>query len=489
VLELGIAEAVEEYLINSAIHYYEQNIKLGIDKKINNEYIFNSKKKLTYLPYLVGEVYIDIVDIAKKLELNSKNNKLALIGQKLELLQKIVPFKERSFLLFFKCLELGSMYQINDEFYAESKKQITKIAYSIAQIYSEVVDIARSAPIPDKFDDYERFVFKTKLLKQIESYEENSLTYYLKTVKISMAYELSDEYVEKARYQISKLLFTKGRCYDLLCLSVFDKPPYPADINEAEKEEYKAQFQEIALTYQDQAFEIYKAIIDYADQNYATGEYLNHAYVRLYQNYPERYGVKSEKIVTKYISSGSKWKCSVEPIGQWYSLEFDDKNWENASKHIINKELSITGFPENVPQSMWIKGGDQSRNPLRVFFRRTFYSDESPDSATLFLTAIDSFDVYLNNEKLVLNPDSIFQWNRVQSWDLLGKIRPGKNVLAVVVINKSQIEYGLFPVLLLKITKNDYLPSFPNTEEILDKKRISEESYTFPYIKNFSIEQ
>ena len=247
-LEMGIAKAVEEYFIDNALRSHEQNVKLGIKEKIENKSILNSKKKLTYLPYAAGENFLALLNITKGMDDSKTLKGFALIAHKLQTLQKMAPFQERAIGLFLKCLEMGTMYQEQNEFYKKASNLITKTSFIVAETYGEVAEIARSAPIPKDFDAYEKFVYKTKLLKQIEEYEENALSNYLKTVKISQAYSINDEYVEKTKNAIPKLLFNRGRCYDLLCTSAFRNPPYPANINETEKEEYRAQFEEVALT-------------------------------------------------------------------------------------------------------------------------------------------------------------------------------------------------------------------------------------------------
>ena len=486
-LEMGIAKAVEEYFIENALRSHEQNVKLGIKEKIENKSILNSKEKLTYLPYAAGENFLALLNITKGMDNNKSLTGFALIAHKLQTLQKMAPFQERAIGLFLKCLEMGSMYQEYNEIYKKASSLITKTSFIVAETYGEVAEIARSAPIPKDFNAYEKFVYKTKLLKQIEEYEENALSNYLKTVKISQAYNISDEYVQKTKMAIPKLLFNRGRCYDLLCISAFRDPPYPANINEAEKEEYRAQFEEIALTYQEQAFEIYRGILDYTKQEYAEGDYVDHAYVRLYQNYPEELGVKTEKIETKNISSGPKWKCTQDSFENWHTIEYNDQNWHKVSKEPSPQSASITGFPDKPPVAMWYKNNPQSQKVNRVFFRRSFYIKEPPHQAKLFLAAIDNYTVFINEEKLPIDSAAFTQWNVAQSWDLTKKVRRGKNVLSVDVRNNNGVDYGLFPYLKLKVTSYDYLPKFPNTEEALDKKSVSENFWTFPHIENFSL--
>lgn len=489
-LEMGIAQAVQEYLINNALPFYEQNVKLGITERIDNPYIFKAREKLTYLPYIAGKNYVSLVAVTEKIGAEKNLTGLALMTHKLRMLQKIAPFQEQAIALFLTCLEKGSIYQEFNEYYDQASGLITKISFTVAQTYGEVAEIARSAPIPQNFDDYETFVYKTKLLKQIEGYEENALTNFIKTLKIAQAYEILDEYVDKTKKSIPKLLFNRGRCYDLLCLSVFDQPPYPKDINESEKEEYRAQFEEVALTYQDQAFELYRLILEYAQNNQAVGEYVTHAYVRLYQNFPEEFGVKSEKRVIKSITSGPKWKCSDTLVTNWQTLEFDDQGWGKPKKQNPDPTLDLTGFPDKPPIPLGFPTSMQNPSGMKhAFFRRTFYSPQVPHQAKIYVVAKDSFSLYLNGDLLTKSNDTIRVWHTAQDWDLIGKLRQGKNAIAIEVMADRGSRITLYPYLQLHISTFSYLPRYPNSEEILDKKVVAEEIYTFPWIHNYSFKK
>ena len=138
---------------------------------------------------------------------------------------------------------------------------------------------------------------------------------------------------------------------------------------------------------------------------------------------------------------------------------------------------------------MWYKNSAESDKAKKAFFRRTFYIKEPPHKAELFLTAIDNFTVFMNEKKLPYDSVASLQWNVAQSWDLTKKVQRGKNVMAVAVNNSTGSEYGLFPYLRLKVTTYDFMPKFPNTEEPIDKKTVSEDMWVFPYIENFSLEK
>lgn len=482
-LELGIAKAVEEYFVNQALHYHEQNVKLGIKQKLENKYILSSRKKLTYLPFMSGDNYLELVKITEQAKNKKKLEGFALVADKLSTLQKIAPFQERAIELFLKTLEMGSIYKLEDEYYRSASSLITKTSYTVAKTYSDVVNIARSAPIPENFDAYEEFVYKTKLLTQIQGYEDNGMTNFLKALKISEAYSITDTFVTKTRESLAEILFNKGRSFDLICIAAFDYPPYPNGISEAEKEEYRARFEEVALTYQEEAFSIYQTILDYHEKGFVAGNFVNHAYARLYQNFPDEYGVQSEKEVDKIISSSPQWKCFPDSQENWQTLDFNDAGWDKVAKTPA-PNIAITGFDKNLPKPMW--NGPEKSNHL--FFRRSFYLKDPPLSANLTVAGIDEYQLFVNNEELVLDSLSKVNWQKATSWDLAGKLRKGKNIIAAFVKNNLRMDYGFFPELSMRVMEHEFLPRFPGEKEPATKKDLSIDHYKFPEIKNFTIE-
>ncbi len=485
-LELGIAKAVEEYFVDHALHYHEQNVKLGLKENIEDRHILNSKRKLTYLPYMAGDNYLALVEIAKNARENNNLGDFALIAQKLQLLQQVAPYQERAIELFLKALELGTMYRETNEFYDKASSLITGTSYTVGKTYAEVAHIAGKAPIPHGFDRYERFVYKTKLLNQIEDYENHALTNYLKGLKIAQAYSLKDEFIEQSKTAIPQLLFQRGRSYDLLCIHSFTNPPFPNGTSPEEHEEYRARFEEIGLRFQEQAFDIYRTILEYAQKDYAQGEYVNHAYVRLYQNYPNEFGVKQEEIVQRHITSGGKWKVSKDSIALWREMEFDDSGWDTADKSTISDSIALIGFPNDLKiNPMWYYP-DSNQVPSRVYFRRVFYLPEPPLSARLYVAANTFSSVYLNGKQLPKDTSATPVWYQSRSWDLTGKLRQGKNVLALEVINYAQEDYAAIPYMEVKISQKSYLPQLPGTQTTIPKEKTDEGVWIFPEIPNFS---
>jgi tetratricopeptide (TPR) repeat protein len=487
-LELGIAQAVDKYLIEKALYYQEQNVKIGIKEKIEDKFILQSRQKLTYLPYIAGKNYLTLAEIAQSTQGKSPGEGFSTIANKLQVLQKIAPFQEKAIDLFLKCLELGSTYQETNEFYKQASENITRISNSVGETYSDVVNIARDAPIPSTFDPYETFVYKTKLLTQVEGYEEQALNNYMKTLNIAQAYKIDDQSVKDARGKIAALLFTKGRCYDLLCLTAFSNPPFPKDINEAEKEEYKARFEEIGLKFQEQAFEIYRNVLKFAQKNYASGEFVTHAYVRLYQNSPEEVGFNQDQLVQKDITSGSLWKCAIDSVSGWEKADFNDSLWTTV-KNVNSSLKELAGFPGTLPAAIWSGGeipGDSINNKLfdKVFFRRKFNIDTVPKDADFTVAAQGPLKVLLNGK--LLGSDTV-QDMKIRSFNLNGKLQAGKNILAICAINDKKKQYGIFPCLTISVFDKNFLPKPPGYEKPMTVDEVRIDKYKIPFIKNFSL--
>jgi TolA-binding protein len=488
-LELGIAQAMEEYFVNKAAHYHEENVKLGIKEKIEDKYVLDSRQKLTSLPYLAGENYLALVDIAQTATGAQKLEGFALVAKKLETLQKIGPFQERAIALFLKCLENGSRYQQADEFYTKASTLVTKTSFTVGQTYADIATTAREAPIPPAFDPYEAFVYKTKLLKQIETYEDKSLENFLRTLKIGEAYKIDDGFIKQTRSALPRLLFVRGRSYDVLCATAFADPPFPKNSSDAEKEEYRARFEEIGLQFQENAFDMYKSILSYAKQNYATGDYVTHAYVRMFQKKPKEYGVKSDKTDTRAITSGPEWKCNIDTVANWFGLEFSDTAWKQVQKMKQQPAAVLSGFPDKVPPAMWF-GDDSPNSPQyapasQLAFRCVFYNYDLLKDAKLWILGIDQYSVYFNEKALVPKAGDSLDWTKAKTWDLMGRMREGKNVLAVYVKNNIRMGYGLMPLLSYTVSTSEFLPQPPQSTMPLDLRQTAEGAYQFPVITNF----
>lgn len=477
-LELGIARAVEKYFVENALYYHELNVKLGIKEEIEDKFITQSRQKLTLLPYLAGDNYLALVKIAtNSTEINPEE--FSSIARTLQTLQKVAPFQEKAIDLYLKCLELGSAYQETNEFYDKAASSITGQSLLVGQTYDKLVTIAREAPIPQNFSDYERFVYKTKLLTQIESYEEQALTHYLKTLKIAEAYKIVDQSVKDAQEHIARLLFNKGWCYDLLATSVGSNSPIPQEINDEEKIEFKERFLEIEKKFRSQALEIYKTLMDYSDRKFASGQYVTHAYMRLYQMSPEEYGVEDVQKVRKTVTADSLWTCSIDSVQNWTELGLNDSGWK---KPVLTNgiENSIAGSDEP-KKGISCNLGDSID---RVYFRRKFQT-QSPCSTEFVMNEQGEAAVFFNGKKI--SSDTVTKDNgKIIRWKIEGKINNGENILAIEV-NKKYSDL-IHPVLYIWEKRKLMVPRPPEEEKNWTFESGKAGVHKFPYLKNFSMD-
>lgn len=485
-LELGIAQAVEKYLVSNSLHYHERNMKFALTENIEDQYVLKSRKKITQLPFIAGHNYLTLADIASQAENDINLEGFALIANKLQILQKIAPYQTRAIELFLKCLELGTRYQEHNEFFNKTSQSITKVSLDIGNIYADVVEIARSAPVPQTFDNYEMFIYKTKLLSQIEGYEDEAVTNYLKTIKISSAYGISDTNVSRARESIARILFNRARCYDLLCINAFTNPPFPSKISEDEKDEYKVQFEEIGLKFQEQAFKIYETILDYSRQEIASGQYVVHSYVRLFQNFPEQYGKREIKTYKNFITSGPQWKYCTDSVSQWYNHDLADSSWKHFEDTLSSGNLNISGFPDSTPSPLIAKNNlsDTLNDKANtVYIRLSFYLDNTPIRAYFYFATNGLIDLYLNGRHLFSDSLSL---QESRKYDLSGKLDRSKNVIAMKVVPDNG-NSGMYPLLVMETETEEIQPEVPNQQEKLTLKDVQIDTYKFPFIKNFSL--
>ncbi|HEX2958538.1 MAG TPA: hypothetical protein VHO70_17005, partial [Chitinispirillaceae bacterium] len=402
------------------------------------------------------------------------------------------PFQEKAIDLLLKALEMGTTYQENDEYFKKATSTVTDIAFTVGETYYDIVSIARDAPIPSTFNRYEQFVYKTKLIKQIEGYENQSLTNYLKVLKIAEAYSIEDDNIRNARERIAELLFKRARCYDLLCLTAFNTPPYPDGISDAEQEEYKIRFEEIGLKFQEQAFDIYREVLSYEKKRYASGHYVTDAYIRLFQNFPDEVGETKNELINTVISSGNQWKCTTDSIENWNDFELNDSSWFTAH---LTRQFSLdthTVFPGSQPSSMWWGKGDPDQSQTyqpsaALYFRRTFTVPQMPHESYLFFAGIGIYTIFINGT--LLRADSAKTTPvPVQKYNLMGKIRNGNNVIAIKIRSEQMSVFGIKPMILFTTGTKLSHPKPPGYSTTLSFEEVRIDKYVFPVITNFELQ-
>ncbi len=492
-IELAIAQAVERYLNEEALTYHERNVQLGIDNELSNRFITRSREKLTQLPFLVADNYLSIVHAYKesKSSVNRSLSGFALVSQKLNMLQKIAPYKSKAINSFIKTLEMASLYRQEDTYYTKAKSRVTHTAHSLGRTYMDIAAVARSAPIPTDFDPYETFRYKIKLLSKIEGYVQNSVENFVRVMQVAGSYGIRDTSVEKSKERLAEILYTQARSYDILSELVFVHPPFPRGVTEKEKMQYRAKFEEIGLRLGEKALGIYSQILEYAKKEYAAGAYATHAYVRLYQEDPSKYGSQTTVIDTNILTSSPKWRCSSDSPACWNRLECNSGNWRPVQKMNTSDSFSVSGFGPHTPTPMWCGSGTPSGadyEPAReLFFRREFYLTTQPEHASCAITAADELEIYINDHRLVLDSTEALNWQRAARFDLLGKLRSGKNVISLHVKNNIQLTYGVWIRAQFVIQKSHYLPQPPGHTQPLSPDKVKKGNYDFPSVPNFTL--
>jgi hypothetical protein len=72
----------------------------------------------------------------------------------------------------------------------------------------------------------------------------------------------------------------------------------------------------------------------------------------------------------------------------------------------------------------------------------------------------------------------------------MGKLRIGKNVIAVRIHSDSSLnENGFFPLLLMSIGTDLVMPKPPGYDSPMTLEEVRSDKYVFPEIRNFTLEQ
>ncbi|MDG5813613.1 tetratricopeptide repeat protein [Chitinispirillales bacterium ANBcel5] len=482
-LELGIVEAIERYSVEQALYYHQQNVELGIKQFIEDEYISASNKKLTLLPMIAANQYLSLADIALTMKSAEGLQGPRLIAKKLDILQKVTPLQKNAINLFLKTLELGSRYKQFDNSYFEAGKKILETSLTLGDSYYEVINIARQAPVPKGLDEYERLIYKTRLLSQTEDYKEEAVESYLYGLKIAQAYNLEESETTIPKERIAQLQFEWARSYDLLYQTIKTDPPIPSNISVHEKDNYRGKFEELGKQLRREMIKNYERVLEFEQKGYTAGEYVRHAYVRLFQKSKEIYGIKKDTIIVRTMSSGRRWRVkrgmAKENAERWYERSFDDSGWKEPKRvEVLDQDHSMLRNASET--AMWIDEENSTEKKNRdVYFRREVIIEVIPFNAEIFLRADGDISLFVNGTKVSLEEAQPGTYRA----DLLGKVQRGNNLIAVSVSPQKDAKHGLLPLLRIKSSSYHFIPQPPN-ENPLPKYSVRPENYIFPEIKS-----
>ena len=115
--------------------------------------------------------------------------------------------------------------------------------------------------------------------------------------------------------------------------------------------------------------------------------------------------------------------------------------------------------------------------------------DAMPHSAILHLAAQGRMKVCFNDMPLV-NATMATSSDSAIHTDLMGKIRTGKNVLAIKIhTDSTHTEQGFYPLLLMTVGTETAMPKPPGAEKTLTLDDVRSDVYQFPAIKNFTLKE
>jgi hypothetical protein len=120
-------------------------------------------------------------------------------------------------------------------------------------------------------------------------------------------------------------------------------------------------------------------------------------------------------------------------------------------------------------------------------FRRVFTLADTPRAARFYCFGTGALMVSING--LSLAADSGTALGKVTMWDLTGKVRRGKNVMAVRMGAPLQAgQNTLSPLIEVTLPTRLYVPRPPGADTPMTAEEIRPDVYQFPFIRNFSPE-
>ncbi|OGS37575.1 MAG: hypothetical protein A2293_00200 [Elusimicrobia bacterium RIFOXYB2_FULL_49_7] len=490
--EQGIAEVLEQYFSDKALLAHEQNVKIGIQYKYEDEWTARSRQQLAKLPFMAGAAYsrlLTALDVQAAVPQKAGGNPLLLIQQKLERLQTLAPFQDRAIKLYLKTLEMSVRYAVEDKYRFSASAAITQMSYQVGTTYAEVVSIARGAPIPSAYDAYKKFFYKVHLLGEgLVEYENNALEALYKNIKIAEAYDIKDEWIQKSKEKIAEILFQRSFCYEVLAEEALREPPVPTGATDEEREEYSAQFEELGFKLQEESQGIYRDIVEKGKNGITRGEYLDLAYLRLFSMLPDEVGERVERDTARLVASGKEWRFRLSQDTLWEQPSYDDSGWEPVKKGIKPDSIALLGA--TVPMlPVW--GGRMENNTFsharQVWLRGEFMVRSGAEKAVMEFAATGHYDIYLNGRLLrsdsLERSDSWFRCRKKEGLDSL--LSKGRNVIAVHVNGQTGGAYGFYMNLFFNDRIVETLPHLPSRETPLSQDEFKSLKPVFPVMPNF----
>jgi hypothetical protein len=109
-----------------------------------------------------------------------------------------------------------------------------------------------------------------------------------------------------------------------------------------------------------------------------------------------------------------------------------------------------------------------------------------PLESKLVFAANGIYTIFINGSLIAID-SSIVTPVPVKTYDLMGKIRIGKNVLSIEVHTKQRDHYGIKPLIMFTTGTKSSHPKPPGFQKPMSLEEVRIDKYVFPEISNFEI--
>lgn len=300
------------------------------------------------------------------------------------------------------------------------------------------------------------------ILLRSESFSDSAVKYYRDVVLKSNVLNTSDNFSLKSKATIARLLYLIAICSEK-----------PADTQNPQHHPSS------------KSLHYYKKIFNLAEADLASGKYVRHAFVKLYNYAPEKYGTAELQMVQTAITSGKQWKCSRGLFHDWFSVHHSDSAWISPFQFTSNIK-QIKGFPNTTPVPMWDqeipKENGKNLSQGSVYFRRPFYLSELPLNIEFYISCMGKYTIYLN-DSLVIAMSGPPPEPYARNFSLMKYARTGKNILAINASDSVVPGWGLYAMIIITTQKLMYLPKSSELRIDLSLEDVGPQTYQFPTLK------
>jgi hypothetical protein len=439
--QLSLCSYIEDLLTVKAAANYRENINICKKSKSDDYFCDQSTYKIPFLyltsahTYLCSYYYYLQTIKSHPVRQDPEN---------------FSPFETNAIRLFIKVIENSPPTLLEQQYRARAESTILSITLKRAA-YSDSCLLSLLA-------NYHLNSGNDSIYKKAIYYCNKAADKLISLVGMRELFNLHQDTLSAIKNQISRLLYTDA----LLCKL---EPYYPTD----------------------SLIQKFKIIYNLALQGIASGEYVKHAYIFLYQHNPLQYGIYAPEFIQTAITSGTQWKTSLTTDPNWYCREYNDSGW-NKALQLLELRKNIDGFPFITPTPMWHTQKDYNKNEIlnfsqKVSFRRSFKLQEIPQALDLYLSYIGKITVFLN-EKEICNDTAANFSPEVNKYDLKSASIPGSNIIAFQVQDSLGTSWGIYPMIIITTKVFTLVPQIPQLGLFLKNEDVKQGIYNFPMLED-----